>query len=121
MPNCRCLDLPEFGERATGTVIWHADHNFQIKVQLRAWAEHPDHWLGFDETVGRTVTGKVTRVTPVGVFVRVAECIEGLIPQADLSLSGESNTMAQFDEGQQVRVCVVEVDLIRRNVRLALV
>lgn len=31
-------DLPTVGQRISGEVIWHADHNQQVGVALDAWA-----------------------------------------------------------------------------------
>ncbi|WP_240660076.1 S1 RNA-binding domain-containing protein [Streptomyces sp. WAC 01529] len=30
--------------------------------------------------VGQTVTGRVTKIVPIGFFVRIADCVEGLVP-----------------------------------------
>jgi hypothetical protein len=31
--------LPVLGARVTGRVIWHADHNHQVKIRLTEWGE----------------------------------------------------------------------------------
>ena len=118
MPNCRCLTLPKVGDQVTGAVTWHADHNHQVKVQLDVWAKHPDRWPEWADVVGQIVTGTVTRPTPIGVFVRIGECVEGFISRADLPLEHETDLASGFQEGQAVQVRVVEVDLVRRKVRL---
>ncbi|MDX3854166.1 hypothetical protein [Streptomyces sp. AK02-01A] len=38
----RCLDLPVMGERVSGEVVSHAEHNHQVKIRLAEWAEHED-------------------------------------------------------------------------------
>jgi ribosomal protein S1 len=119
MPNCRCLTLPKVGEQVTGAVIWHADHNHQVKVQLDAWAQHPDRWPEWADAVGQIVTGTVTKLTPIGVFVRIGDCVEGFIPRADMPLEYGTDPASGFREGRTAQVRVDELDLIRRRVRLA--
>jgi ribosomal protein S1 len=119
MPSCGCLELPCLGEQVTGTVIWRADHNHQVKIQLDAWAEHPDQWPHFDDAVGRTFTGKVAMVTPVGVWVYLDKCIRGVIPVDGLPPGIDADSVG-LGECREVQVRVVEVDLTHHRVRLAL-
>nr|BFF25030.1 hypothetical protein GCM10025732_29950 [Glycomyces mayteni] len=64
MPNCGCLELPDLGVRVTGVVIWHAEHNFQVKVRLDAWTRHLDDWSEQVNALGQNILGTVTRPTP---------------------------------------------------------
>jgi ribosomal protein S1 len=112
----RCMQLPHVGERVTGSVLWHADHNCQVKLELTEWAEHEDLLPQFVDRTGEIVTGYVTKRASIGVFVRLADCVEGLIPADKLKASP-----AQVDrQGGEVSVQVVSVDLKHRRIRLAL-
>ncbi|AVH58699.1 MULTISPECIES: RNA-binding protein [Streptomyces] len=31
------MELPAMGAEVTGTVVWHADHNHQVKIKLDEW------------------------------------------------------------------------------------
>ncbi|WP_329456744.1 hypothetical protein [Streptomyces sp. NBC_01497] len=31
------MELPALGAEVAGTVIWHADHNRQVKIKLDEW------------------------------------------------------------------------------------
>ena len=33
----RGMDLPALGALVSGEVLWHADHNHQLKVRLDEW------------------------------------------------------------------------------------
>ncbi|MET9544205.1 S1 RNA-binding domain-containing protein [Streptomyces sp. NPDC006627] len=69
----------------------------------------------FVERVGQTVAGRVTKIAPIGFFVRIADCVEGLIP-----LTEPVADMAEsVREGQPISVRVVAVDLERTRVVLA--
>ncbi|MER6154273.1 hypothetical protein ABT147_01880 [Streptomyces sp. NPDC001868] len=66
----RRLELPTVGQLVTGEVIWHAEHNHQVGIVLREWAEHEDPLPRFVERVGQVVTGRVTKIASIGFFVR---------------------------------------------------
>lgn len=108
----RCLELPTVGQRVTGQVIWHADHNHQVGVVLSEWAEHEDLLPRF--RVGQVVAGRITKIASIGVFVHLDHCVGGLIPLAGLTASAET-----FREGQEIPVQIVTVDHERNRILLA--
>nr|WP_229816171.1 S1 RNA-binding domain-containing protein [Streptomyces lucensis] len=65
------------------------------------------------ERVGEVVTGRVTKIAPMGFFVRIAHCVEGLIPFTGAVASPSAHT------GQAISVRIVAVDLERARVLLA--
>lgn len=107
----RCMELPTVG-RVTGEVVWHADHNHQVGVVLSEWAEHEDLLPRF--RVGQVVGGRVTKIASIGVFVRLADCVEGLVP-----ITGPAASSEFFHEGQEMSVQVVTVDYERNRILLA--
>ncbi|MHC0430948.1 S1 RNA-binding domain-containing protein [Streptomyces sp. O3] len=111
----RCMELPPVGQLVTGEVVWHAEHNHQVGILLRERAEHEDLLPRFEERVGQAVTGRVTKIASIGFFVRIADCVEGLVPLtepvADIAKSAR--------EGQTILVRIVAVDLERTRVVLA--
>ncbi|MZD07368.1 S1 RNA-binding domain-containing protein [Streptomyces sp. SID5785] len=113
----RCMELPPVGQRVTGEVVWHAERQHQVGVVLRAWARHEDLLPRFAEQVGRTVTGPVTKITPIGFFVRIGDCVEGLVPLTE----SVTDIAASVREGRTVSVRIVSVDLERSRVSLAAV
>ncbi|WP_188277531.1 hypothetical protein [Streptomyces sp. CBMA152] len=61
----RCMELPAVGQRVTGDVVWHADHNHQLGVVLGEWTEHED--LLPRILVGQMADGRVTKIASIGV------------------------------------------------------
>ncbi|SDD54336.1 S1 RNA binding domain-containing protein [Glycomyces harbinensis] len=59
-------------------------------------------------------------MTPFGVFVRISDCVEGLIALEALQVESEADASQAFEAGRQVRVRLVAVDLVQRRIRLAL-
>jgi predicted RNA-binding protein with RPS1 domain len=84
-----------------------------VGVVLGEWAEHEDLLPRFADRVGQTVAGRVTKVAPIGVFVRLADCVEGLVPLT------ERSALDAFREGQEISVRIVTVDLERSRILLA--
>ncbi|MEU6275009.1 hypothetical protein ABZ871_21720 [Streptomyces populi] len=76
----RYMELPPAGQLVTGEVAWHAEHHHQAGIMLRECAEHEDLLPRLVERVGQAVTGRVTKIAPIGFFVRTADCVEGLVP-----------------------------------------
>ncbi|MEU1520253.1 S1 RNA-binding domain-containing protein [Streptomyces sp. NPDC005811] len=110
----RCMELPTVGQRVAGEVVWHAEHNHQVGIALREWAEHEDLLPRFVERVGQVVPGHITKITPNGFLVRIADCVEGRVP-----LTGPVPDLAKsISEGQGVSVRIVDVDLEGGRVRL---
>ncbi|MEH0638257.1 S1 RNA-binding domain-containing protein [Streptomyces bottropensis] len=111
----RCLELPPVGRLVTGEVVRHAEHHHQVGIELREWAEHEDPLPGFAERVGQVVGGTVTRIASIGCFVRIADCVEGLVP-----LTGPVADMADVvREGQDVSVRIVAVEVDAGRVHLS--
>jgi len=61
-----------------------------------------------DINVGDIVTGRVSGLVPFGVFVKIADDADGLLPGA-----------TGFAVDEQIRVRVVELDRAQRRARLA--
>ncbi|MFG2986500.1 S1 RNA-binding domain-containing protein [Streptomyces sp. NPDC048258] len=107
----RCMELPTVGQRITGEVVWHADHNHQVGIVLGEWAEHEDLLPRF--RVGQVVGGRITKIASIGIFVRLADCVEGLVP-----LTGPAASAEAFREGREMSVQIVAVDHERNRILL---
>jgi ribosomal protein S1 len=66
---------------------------------------------------GQVVQGPVTKTTPIGVFVRVGENVEGLLSSAELERGGETR---RLQVGDTVQVQVAGINLSQRRVALSL-
>ncbi|MER6366759.1 S1 RNA-binding domain-containing protein [Kitasatospora sp. NPDC001527] len=115
----RCLDLPAVGQRVIGEVVWHADHNHQVGVTLATWAHHEDLLPTFADRIGQVVNGRVTKTVPIGTFVRIAHCVEGLIPAAAFSGPPAEVAGQAVRDGQEISVRILAVDLERRRISLS--
>ncbi|CAK7282434.1 S1 RNA-binding domain-containing protein [Streptomyces misionensis] len=104
-------DVVTPGRRIRARVLAPDTRRGQVALSLKALQDDP--WNTPGVGVGDVLTGPVTKLVPFGVFVGVNEFVEGLV-HADL-LAGRT-----VEEGQELRVAVLEVDRARRRVRLGL-
>ncbi|MFI1074634.1 S1 RNA-binding domain-containing protein [Streptomyces puniciscabiei] len=98
------------GQRVTGEVIIADSYQGEVVISLKALQEDP--WDRHSLRVGDVARGPVTKTLPFGAFVRVAEDVEGLVHVDDLG-------GRDAEEGQELRVRIVEIDRPRRRIRLA--
>ncbi|MEV5122056.1 hypothetical protein AB0K49_04495 [Streptomyces decoyicus] len=52
MPPSRSSWNSVWGQRVTGQVVWHADHNHQVGVMLSEWSWQENRLLRFAERLG---------------------------------------------------------------------
>jgi small subunit ribosomal protein S1 len=86
------------------------------RVSLSLKALQRDPLIDLKRQTGRIVVGPVTKVVPFGAFVRIEDRpdgFEGLVPEA-------APADCALDVGDVLTVKIVDVDLIRRRIELAL-
>ena len=69
---------------------------------------------------GSRITGEIVRVLDFGVFVRVAESVEGLIHVSQLSTEHVDKPSSLYQVGDVVEAEVVNVDLQERKIGLSI-
>jgi len=92
------------------------------RISLGIKQMEPDPWDLFAQqaSVGQELDGKVTRTTEFGAFVEVHPGVEGLLPISELSWSKVRRTNDVVNEGDSVRVKLMQVDLDKRRMTLSL-
>jgi small subunit ribosomal protein S1 len=83
---------------------------------------HADPWTTLAERhpVGSRVKGKVTKVTDFGAFVEIEPGIEGLVHVSEMKDERVENPRDVVQEGQEVDVKVIDMDLQDRKVALSI-
>ncbi|KUL28764.1 S1 RNA-binding domain-containing protein [Actinoplanes awajinensis] len=107
-------EIVSVGERITCEFLQFDTTNGEARLSL--CATRPNPFQQFAETVhpGQVLRGPVTKLVPFGVFVRVADGIEGLIHLNDLAAAPEAIRV-----GDEVAVTILEIDPARRRVVLS--
>ncbi|MGR6924148.1 S1 RNA-binding domain-containing protein [[Actinomadura] parvosata] len=100
-------DVVQVGQRVRGKVLAFDTYNGEARLSLRALEPDPFQVFAERAEVGQRLSGTVTKVVPFGVFVRVADGVEGLIHEA----AGRP--------GDIVQVVIVGLERERRRLLLA--
>ena len=103
-------------------IILSINHD-EKKVSLGVKQLFDDPWPTiFNELPpGKLVTGKVISVIDYGVFVRVREGIEGLIPQNELALGEEEDGTPKTPKiGDEVQAEIANIDSQDRRITLSM-
>ncbi|WP_305790308.1 S1 RNA-binding domain-containing protein [Symbioplanes lichenis] len=102
-------DVVGAGQPIVAAVLDYDPARGQVQLSLKALREDP--LVAFSGRVGDVLSGPVVKVAPLGVFVRVAPGIVGLLPASELRRDAAV--------GDVLAVTVAEVDRPGRRVRLA--
>jgi predicted RNA-binding protein with RPS1 domain len=105
-------DVLREGQELAFTVLGVDMSRERVSLSLKDLA--PDPMREFARTrLGDVMSGRVTKVAPVGVFVDVWEGVEGLVPVDDLA-------GRELQPGDEVDVEISAINVNLRRVRLAL-
>ncbi|MEW2463523.1 S1 RNA-binding domain-containing protein [Streptomyces sp. NPDC046994] len=88
------------------------------RVSLSLKALHEDPMQSLTGQIGRTIVGRVTKLVPLGAFVRIEDVengFEGLVPRSELT--AEPSETPQL--GDALLVKIVDIDLVRRRIALS--
>ena len=113
-------DVVKVGQKVTVEVLDIDVERERISLSLKATQEDP--WQRFARThvPGQIVKGKVTKIVQFGVFVSLADEIEGLIHISELTEHHITNPASVVSPGEEIFVKVIDVDLDRCRVSLSL-
>ncbi|WP_205826401.1 S1 RNA-binding domain-containing protein [Microbispora catharanthi] len=107
-------DVVTVGQEVTAEVLDVDVERGRVPLSLKALQKDP--LLDLRQQIGRAVTGSVTKVAPIGAFVRIEDAtngFEGLVPSSELA-------DRDVKPGDILTVEIVRVDLSRRRIELAL-
>lgn len=113
-------DVVKVGQKVTVEVLDIDVERERISLSLKATQEDP--WQRFARThvPGQIVKGKVTKIVQFGVFVSLADEIEGLIHISELTDHHITNPASVVSPEEEIFVKVIDVDLDRCRVSLSL-
>ena len=114
-------DLLAVGQRVQMRVVTADAQSGRIALSLKAMTENP--WASVTDRApaGSVVTGTITRIEDYGLFVRLAEGIEGLCHVSDLTWVGRPERptdVAPYTVGHALDVKVLSVDTERGRISL---
>ena len=95
--------------------------NDKERVSLGLKQTQKDPWVEVAKkfSKGDLVAGKISKIVPFGIFVEIGDGIEGLVHISELSSQHVNNPEEICSIGDEVDVCVVDIDLDRRRIGLS--
>ncbi|WUI44254.1 S1 RNA-binding domain-containing protein [Streptomyces sp. NBC_00414] len=112
-------DVVQVGQRVACEFLQFDTCNGEARLSLRAGQPDPFHTFLDAITVGQTLRGRITKLVPFGVFVQVADGIEGLVHLTELTWTHVESPADAVQAGDEVTVVVTEIDRERRRLTLS--
>ncbi len=113
-------ELVRIGDKITTKVLSFDKDNEKISLGLKQLSDNPWKEMGEDLKVGSVVKGKISSITDYGLFVEIANGIEGLVHISEISWTDRiADLRDKFKVGQQIDVLVVSLDKENRRMSLS--
>ena len=114
-------DVLQVGEVVKAQVLHVDPEQHRLSLSLRALQQNPWTVLSEKYPEGKTVHGKIRRITEFGMFVQLEEGIDGLVHVSELSWTGKVNHPNELHkEGEEVDALVLKVDADDQRIALSI-
>jgi small subunit ribosomal protein S1 len=114
-------DTLKLGDRVEVYIISVDCDRARVALSLKRLYQNP--WESAESRYhpGQVTDATITSILPFGAFARLEEGLDGLIHVSEMGLTGDHVKPADLlQEGQQVRVRVIQVDASRQRLGLSL-
>jgi small subunit ribosomal protein S1 len=113
-------ELYKRGDRVQARVLKVDPENQKFSLSIKHLTMDP--WAGIETRFRKNdvVTGRVTRVADFGVFVELADGIEGLVHVSELSREKVENPNSLFKPGDETGAVVLAVDRANKKISLSI-
>ncbi|MFJ9359385.1 S1 RNA-binding domain-containing protein [Streptomyces mirabilis] len=112
-------DVVQVGQRISCEFLQFDTHNLEARLSLKATQPDPFQVFADNIAVGQELSGQVTKLIPFGVFVQVADGIEGLVHLRELACTPVETPSDVVQVGDKMTVVVTEIDRDRRRLTLS--
>ncbi|MFG2999799.1 S1 RNA-binding domain-containing protein [Streptomyces sp. NPDC048340] len=108
-------DVVQVGRRVTCEFLQFDTTNGEARLSLRATQPDPFQMFADITAVGQTLQGRVTKLVPFGVFVRLTDDIEGLVHLQELSWTPVEDPETVVRVGDKPRQLWIDLCRSRNN------
>lgn len=107
------------GDAVQARVINVDGENQRLSLSIKEFL--PNEWDNFAKShnVGDEVIGNVAKITDFGLFVRVADGVEGLAHISEISRDPKAKLDKSFTIGEPVRVRIIKIDWTDKKIGLS--
>lgn len=97
---------------------WEKDSSYMLLDRCSAQEEALDYMLN-NYSVGEVIDARVTHIEPFGVFADIGCGIIGLLSIENISVSRISHPKDRFYPGQNIKVCIKNIDFEQKRFDLS--
>ncbi|MGW9030276.1 S1 RNA-binding domain-containing protein [Streptomyces sp. NPDC055722] len=112
-------EVVQVGQRVSCEFLQFDTTNLEARLSLRATLPDPFQLFADGTAVGQKLHGRVSKLVPFGVFVQVADGIEGLVHLQELTWTPVETPSDVVQVGDEITVVVTEIDRERRRLALS--
>jgi small subunit ribosomal protein S1 len=112
-------DVVQVGQRVSCEFLQFDTWNGEARLSLRATQPDPFQAFADGVAVGQTLQGQVTELVPFGVFVQLADGIQGLVHLRELTWTPVDKPEDVVQVGDEIAVVITEIDRERRRLALS--
>ncbi|MCB9492646.1 MAG: 30S ribosomal protein S1 [Epsilonproteobacteria bacterium] len=109
------------GDEIEALVVALDKDNRRMSLSIKQMKEDP--WKAISEQfkVGDSIEGKITNITDFGLFVQLAEGVDGLVHISDISWTDHvSHPSDRYKKGDTVKATILAIDSENRKVSLGI-
>ena len=111
----------QVGQEIKVMVLQIDANNRRISLGMKQCKQNP--WDIFAESyqVGDKITGKIRSITDFGLFISVAEGVDGLVHLSDISWDQTGSEAAKvYKKGSEIEVVLLSVDIEKERIALSI-
>jgi small subunit ribosomal protein S1 len=92
----------------------------KMSLSLKQISEHPWETFSRSNRSGSLLKGKVTKVSDFGLFVELADGVEGLVHISEVAEIASKSVLDGFKEGQEITVKILSLDPAAKKISLSI-
>ncbi len=114
-------EVVKLGQRVKVVVLDYNDKKERISLGMKQLSKHPWEDVAAQYPEGTRIKGKVVSVTDYGIFVEIAQGVEGLIHISEMSWTQHIKHPSQLVQvGQEIEAVVLKLDPENEKISLGL-
>jgi small subunit ribosomal protein S1 len=106
------------GDTVQARVINVDGENQRLSLSIREFLPNEFDNFARGHNVGDEVIGAVSKITDFGLFIRLADGVEGLAHISEIERDGRTKLDKMFHAGEQVRARILKIDPAERKIGL---
>lgn len=117
----KLTDKYKKGDKVEAKIISLEPEKKNVKLSIKVLTRNPWEVAAEQYAVDSVVEGKVTKILPYGVFVEIADGVEGLVHMSDFTWNKKRVSLNEFVQlGDTVKVKIIEFQPAERKLKLGI-